>query len=177
MEYQSNQNDSDKNNDYTNSTKNNTPIEEEPLIGVDKKLADLMMRGWVLLAESCPIDSCGCPLMRNLEGQKYCCGCEMWHFDKERPVKQKFAELVSLKGKQNVQIKPNTQHTEVSKITPKKNIDFNMNMNGGVLQALQLKLAYLANQLNSEVDLTKTKQILENINLCLNNMELAKNFN
>ena len=55
---------------------------EDSSAGVEKRLGDLMMRGWTMLAESCPIESCGCPLMRNFDGQKYCCGCELWHFDK-----------------------------------------------------------------------------------------------
>ena len=159
------------NTDYVNTT---SQLEDnEPVLGVDKKLADLMMRGWTLLAESCPIESCGCPLMRNLDGQKYCCGCEMWHFDKDRPVIQRFGELVSLKGKQNVQL-TNKQHTEVSKVPP-KNIDYNYTLNKSVIQSLQLKLAYLTNILNSESDLTKSKEILECIRICMDNISLAKN--
>lgn len=147
------------------------PLEDEPHHGVDKKLADLMMRGWTLLAESCPMETCGCPLMRNLDGQKYCCGCEMWHFDKDRPVKQRFTELVSLKGKQNVQLP--SKHTEVSKLPP-KNMEFNYTLNKSVIQALQLKLAYLTNILNSESDLTKSRDILECIRMCMDNIQMAK---
>ncbi len=146
--------------------------QEEPVLGVDKKLADLMMRGWTLLAEVCPIESCGCPLMRNLDGQKYCCGCEMWHFDKDRPVKQRFGELVSLKGKQNIQTMPT--HTEVS--LPNKK-EFNFSLGKSVVQSLQLKLAYLSNILNSESDLGKSKEILDCIQVCMNNISLAKSLN
>jgi uncharacterized Zn finger protein (UPF0148 family) len=154
------------------NTVDETQSEYETLeIGVDKKLADLMMRGWVMLAESCPVETCGCPLMKNLDGQKYCVGCEMWHYDKDRPIKQKFGELVSLKGKQNIQIKTQ-QHTEVSKITPK--IDYNLTLNKSVLQSLQLKLAYLSNLLNAETDINKTKEILECIKICMDNIQTAK---
>ncbi len=31
-------------------------MENEQEIKVEKKLGDLMLRGWILLAESCPID-------------------------------------------------------------------------------------------------------------------------
>jgi uncharacterized Zn finger protein (UPF0148 family) len=152
----------------------NSTQDSEPVLGVDKKLADLMMRGWTLLADSCPIESCGCPLMRNLDGQKYCCGCEMWHFDKDRPVKQTFGELVSLKGKQNIQ--PRQQaHTEVS--LPNKSDFSSFSLNKSVIQSLQLKLAYLSNILNNESDLGKSKEILECIQVCINNITLAKNLN
>ncbi len=139
---------------------------------MEQKLADLMMRGWVMLSDSCPIETCRCPFMKNSEGQKYCAGCEMWQFDKERPVKQKFGELVSLNGKQNVQLKQNTS-SEVSKVCNKV-YDFNMNLNTTVIQSLQVKLAYLANQLNLEVDPKKTNQILKAMKMCMENMESAK---
>jgi hypothetical protein len=102
--------------------------------------------------------------MRNPNGQKYCVGCEAWHFDKERQ-KQKYGELVSLQGKQNLQLKP----TDVQKLP--KPIKFSMNQT--VVQSLQIKLVYLSNQLNNETDLTKTKQILESMRLCLDNIQLA----
>lgn len=158
--------------DEQNNENNNTPkSDQEEVIGVEKRLGDLMMRGWTMLAESCPVETCGCPLMRNFEGQKYCCGCEMWHFDKDRPVKQKFGELVSLKGKQNIQVIDNrTTHTEVSKLTNNKKVSFSLS----VIQALQLKLAYLSNQLNSESDINKTKGILESMRLCMDNIMMAK---
>ncbi len=149
--------------------------DNEPVLGVDKKLADLMMRGWVLLAESCPVESCGCPLMKNLDGQKYCCGCEMWHFEKDRPFKQKFGELVSLKGKQNIQLK--SHHTEVSKMPTKSVGDYSMNLSKSVIQSLQMKLIYLSSVLNNELDLAKTKESLECIQMCMNNIQSAKNLN
>lgn len=32
-------------------------IDEQPTSSVDKKLGDLLMRGWIMMAESCPIES------------------------------------------------------------------------------------------------------------------------
>lgn len=32
-------------------------IDEQPASTVDKKLGDLLMRGWIMMAESCPIES------------------------------------------------------------------------------------------------------------------------
>jgi hypothetical protein len=105
--------------------------------------------------------------MRNLNGQKYCVGCEAWHFDKEHK-KQKFGELVSLHGKQNIQVKP----TEVQKIP--KPLNFNkFSISQQVLQSLHVKLAYLSNQLNNETDLEKTRQILECMKLCMENIQAA----
>jgi len=144
-----------------------------PEIGPDRKLADLMMRGWVMLAETCPVETCGCPLMKNFEGQKYCVGCEMWHFDKDRPIKQNFGELVSLQGKQNIQLK-NNKSTELSKVQ-KNMIDYEMTLNKSVTQSLQLKLAYLSSMLNVETDISKTKEILECIKICIENIQSSKN--
>ena len=155
----------------TNDTNPESVPQEEPSTTVEKKLGDLMMRGWTMLAESCPIETCGCPLMRNLDGQKYCCGCEMWHFDKDRPVKQKFGELVALKGKQNVQrVENSSTHTEVSKLPTNKKNSFS----GSVIQALQLKLAYLSNLLNADSDIGKSKEVLECMRLCMDNIMMAK---
>jgi hypothetical protein len=100
----------------------------------------------------------------------------MWHFDKDKKEKMKFGELVSMKGKQNVQIKENPQeHTEISKLP--KTIDFNMNLNKTVIQSLQLKLAYLSSLLNTESDVTKTKETLECIRICMENIQTAKSNN
>ncbi len=151
----------------TEENTSNTIAEEE--LGVEKRLADLMMRGWTMLADSCPVESCGCPLMKNLEGQVYCVGCEMWHFDKQRQVKQKFGELVALQGKQNIQIK----HTEISKLP--HTIDFNFTLSKSVLSSLKLKLVYLSNLLNNENDLNKIQEILETMKICLENIQAAKN--
>jgi len=148
---------------------------EEPVIEVDKKLSNLMMKGWILMADVCPIESCSCPLMKSPDGQKYCVGCEMWHFDKEKKVKQKFGELVSLKGKQNIQLKT-TQSSEVSKIQQNP-VDFNLTLNKSVLNSLQMKLAYLSNILNNEKEINKSKEILECMRICMENIQTANSLN
>lgn len=147
-------------------TDQNDQTNEEPLIGVDIKLADLMQKGWTMLAESCPLESCSCPLMRSIDGQKYCVNCEMWHYDNQRK-KQKF-ELVSLQGKQTLQVK----RTEVSTL-PKNRFNFTP-MNLSVIGSLNMKLEYLAKILNQENDIDKTKEILECMRICMQNIETAK---
>jgi hypothetical protein len=104
--------------------------------------------------------------MKNSNGQKYCVGCEMWHFDKEIQ-KQKFTELVSLEGKQNIQIKP----TDVQKMPKPMNINYQLNTN--IVQSLKVKLAYLSNLLNSEIDVAKSKAILDCMKLCMENINTA----
>jgi uncharacterized Zn finger protein (UPF0148 family) len=141
-----------------------------PILGTDQKLVDLMMRGWVMLAETCPIETCRCPLMKDQLGQKYCAGCEMWHIDQDRTRKQRFGELVSLQGKQNITMKGHSQSTELSKVS--KPFEFNVYKN--VVQSLQLKLVYLSTLLNAESDLNKTQQILECMRLCMENIKNAK---
>jgi hypothetical protein len=105
--------------------------------------------------------------MRNPNGQKYCVGCEAWHFDKERPQKQKYTELVSLQGKQNIQLKP----TEVQNVP--KQINYNYALSQNVLQNLHLKLAYYSTMLNKENDIGKSKEILEAMKLCMENIVIA----
>ena len=123
----------------------------------EEKLGDLLMKGWIILAESCFAETCNTPLMKNpMDGNKYCCGCEMWVSEKTR-TKQTFTELVSLDGKQTLQLK--NQKSEVSTI-PKK-IDINPNVNISVTTTLQNKLYFFTNQLNNETDLGKCKELLD----------------
>ncbi len=110
--------------------------------------------------------------MKNYDGQKYCVGCEAWHFDNERSKKQIFGELVSLHGKRNIQLK-NVQTTEVQKI-PKK-LDCNFNLGNNVVTCLQMKLAYLTSELNNITDLDETQKILNCIKVCIENINAAKN--
>jgi hypothetical protein len=107
--------------------------------------------------------------MKSPNGQKYCVGCEMWHFDME-VQKQKFTELVSLEGKQNIQVKP----TDVQKIP--KPINFNYQLNTNIVQSLKVKLAYLSNLLNAETDIDGSKAILECMRLCMENIQTANKF-
>ena len=41
-----------------------------------------------------------------------------------------------------------------------------------VINSLKVKLAYLSSVLNETKDLTKTRQILENIELCIKNIKI-----
>lgn len=109
--------------------------------------------------------------MKNYDGQKYCVGCEAWHFDNERSKKQRFGELVSLQGKQNIQLK-NTKTTEVQKI-PKK-LDYNFNLSNNVVTCLQMKLAYLTSELNNVTELDETQKLLNCIKICIENINAAK---
>ena len=63
-----------------------------------------------------------------------------------------------------------SNHTEVSKLPSNIKISFS----NSVIQALQVKLAYLSNTLNSETDTVKTKDILECMRLCMDNIMMAK---
>ena len=40
---------------------------------IEKKLGDLLLRGWTMLAESCPLESCKVPLMKKSRRSKILC--------------------------------------------------------------------------------------------------------
>ena len=137
-------------------------IEEENEI--EKKLSDLMNMGWTLLEESCPLETCHCPLLKSLDGNKYCVKCEMWQFpDKERS-RQKYTDLV-LKAHQELAIR----ETGLTKIH--KRFNFNAFGKESLLNSLKAKLAYLSSILNETPDQNKTQTILQNIELCLKNIK------
>ena len=142
------------NNNNKNTNKNND--EEDPFKGIDKKLSDLMLRGWTMLAESCPIESCRCPLMRSPDGQKYCCNCEMWQFDNKKREKKKFTEIVPLKNQQNIAIK----HMEVMKPIQNK-ITY---QNDSIENVLSNKLKYLAERINKENDIRNLEELMKAFN-------------
>ena len=127
--------------------------EEDQFKGVDKKLGDLMLRGWTMLAESCPLESCNCPLMRSPDGQKYCVNCEMWQFDNNKTKKKKFTELVPLHGKQDLQLK----HTEI--IKPKKFEPIPIKTEKNVEELLHDKLQLLAKRIYDEKDMKKIDEV------------------
>ena len=142
----------------TNTSKENEEKE------IEKKLSDLMNMGWTLLEESCPLETCHCPLLKSLDGNKYCVKCEMWQFpDKERS-RQRYTDLV-LKAHQELAIR----ETGIAKINKR----FNINVFGkqALLNSLRAKLAYLSSILNDTLDQNKTQQILQNIDLCLKNIK------
>ena len=136
--------------------------EEEKLI--EKKLSDLMNMGWTLLEESCPLESCHCPLLKSLDGNKYCVKCEMWQFPDRETTRQKYTDLV-LKAHQELAIR----ETGLTKLN--KRFAFRSFGKETLLNSLKAKLAYLSSILNETPDLVKTQQILANIELCLKNMK------
>ena len=101
---------------------------------IEKKLSDLMNMGWTLLEDNCPLESCHCPLLKSLDGNKYCVRCEMWQFpDKERS-RQRYTDLV-LKAHQELAIR----ETGLAKINNKR---FNFNFGKEtLLNSLKAKLA------------------------------------
>ena len=126
---------------------------------IEKKLGDLLLRGWTMLAESCPLESCKVPLMKSPDGQKYCVNCEMWQFDNKKRKEKKFNELIPLKGKQDIQLK----HMELTNLNRKKVIpNFD-----SIEIILNDKLNYLANRLNQESDLRNIEDIMKTMNLMM----------
>ena len=132
---------------------------------IEKKLSDLLNIGWILLEEKCPLESCDCPLLKSFDGNKYCVKCEMWQFPDQVKAKQKYTDLV-VKSSQEIALR----ETRLAKIYP-TNINFNIYGKESILNTLRAKLAYLSNILNQTKDLTKTHQILENIELCIKNIK------
>jgi hypothetical protein len=53
----------------------------------------------------------------------------------------------------------------------KKIPDFNFTVKKNILNSLRMKLAYLSSILNNSNDLNKTQLILQNIELCVNNIK------
>ena len=138
--------------------------EGEILIGLDERLSDLLSMGWTLVAESCPLESCRCPLLKSPDGTLYCVRCEMWQFpDKERS-RQKYTDLV-LKAHQELAIR------ETGLTKKYKRFNFNTFGKEPLLNSLRAKLAYLSSILNETPDQNKTQQILQNIELCLKNIK------
>lgn len=142
-----------------------THEEEDSFEGTDKKLSDLMKRGWIMLSESCPLESCRCPLMKSPDGQKYCVQCEMWIFDHKPVKKKKFGELVPFK-------KPRENHTEISK---KYTFPKDTRFNHPILQTLTLKLNYLNEKLLNETDVHMIEIIAKDINLILDAIKKCEN--
>ena len=70
----------------------------DPFRGADKKLGELMLRGWTMLADSCTVSNCKCPLMRSPDGQKYCIKSETWVYSNKKPEPKKFNELFNSKN-------------------------------------------------------------------------------
>ena len=153
------------------STKNEEPEvkssikdeEETSEKEIEKKLSDLMNMGWTLLEESCPLESCHCPLLKSLDGNKYCVKCEMWQFPDKETTKQRYTDLV-IKAHQELAIRE-------TGLMKRKRFNFNAFGKESLLNSLRHKLSYLSSILNETPDQTKTQQILQNIELCLKNIK------
>ena len=137
-------------------------VDEEKQI--ENKLSDLMNVGWMLLEENCPLESCHCPLLKSLDGNKYCVKCEIWQFPDKVTTKQRYTDLV-LRAHQELAIRE-TRLTNIN-----KRFNFNMFGKEALLNSLKAKLAYLSSILNETPDMIKSQQILQNIELCLKNIK------
>ena len=146
-------------------TVTNTTQEDEDKM-IEKKLTELLEMGWTLLEEKCPLESCDCPLLKSFDGNKYCVKCEMWQFPDQVKAKQKYTDLV-VKSSQEIALR----ETRLAKVYP-HNINFDIYGKEAILNSLRAKLAYLSSVLNQTKDLIKTKQILENIELCIKNIKI-----
>ena len=131
---------------------------------IEKKLSELLALGWTLLEEKCPLETCDCPILKSFDGNKYCVKCEMWQFPDQVKARQKYTDLV-VKSSQELVLK-NTGLTKRY-----KNINYDIYGKESVLNSLKAKLAYLSSVLNQTKDLSKTQQILQNIELCLKNIK------
>ena len=140
-----------------------TSNKEEEENDIEKKLSDLMNVGWILLEETCPLESCHCPLLKSLDGNKYCVRCEMWQFPDKVKTKQRYTDLV-LKAHQELALR----ETRLANIN--KGYKYNMFGKQALLNSLKAKLAYLSSILNDTPDMIKSQQILQNIELCLKNI-------
>ena len=132
---------------------------------IEKKLSELLTIGWTLLDEKCPLESCDCPLLKSFDGNKYCVNCEMWQFPDQVKARQKYTDLV-VKSNQELILR----ETGLTKLY-KNRINFNIYSKESALHSLKTKLAYLSSVLNQTKDLSKTHQILQNIELCLKNIK------
>ena len=148
-----------------------TTTEDEEKV-IEKKLSDLMEMGWTLLEENCPLETCHCPLLKSLDGNKYCVKCEMWQFPDKARARQKHTDLV-LKANQELALRETGLMKINKKFNMKINKKFNLNFFGkeALLNSLKTKLAYLSSILNTTLDQNKTQQILQNMELCMKNIK------
>ena len=142
-------------------------------VSVDKKLANLLLLGWTMLADTCPVETCKCPLMRSLDGKKYCCGCEAWE-NSSKIEKQDFKEISS-NNIRKTKIEKEQQPKEIVKEEEKKEIIVTKkeNVNEKVIRVLKAKLDYLTERLDKETDLSIIDQLTKSIML---NMDAIKKY-
>ena len=134
-------------------------------VSVDKKLANLLLLGWTMLADTCPVETCKCPLMRSLDGKKYCCGCEAWE-NSAKIEKQEFKEIAS-NNIRKTKIEKEQQPKEIVKEEEKKEIIVTKkeNVNEKVIKVLKKKLDYLTERLDKETDISLIDQLTKSIML------------
>lgn len=142
-------------------------------VSVDKKLANLLLLGWTMLADTCPVETCKCPLMRSLDGKKYCCGCEAWE-NSAKIEKQEFKEIAS-NNIRKTKIEKEQQPKEIVKEEEKKEIIVikKENVNEKVIKVLKKKLDYLTERLDKETDISLIDQLTKSIML---NMDAIKKY-
>ena len=164
----------------------------DPFRGADKKLGELMLRGWTMLADSCTVSNCRCPLMRSPDGQKYCVNCETWIYPNKNPEPKKFGELFSTKSqikkekkiveeekkedkkiekKENKKIEKK-EDKKIEKKEEKKDIKISGEESVEVL--MENKLKFLGRQLNEEDDIKKCEDIIALMNKILDFLERIK---
>ena len=142
-------------------------------VSVDKELANLLLLGWTMLADTCPVETCKCPLMRSLDGKKYCCGCEAWE-NSAKIEKQEFKEIAS-NNIRKTKIEKEQQPKEIVKEEEKKEIIVTKkeNVNEKVIKVLKKKLDYLTERLDKETDISLIDQLTKSIML---NMDAIKKY-
>ena len=155
----------------------------DPFRGADKKLGDLMLRGWTMLADSCSVSNCKCPLMRSPDGQKYCVNCETWIYPNKNPEPKKFDELFSKnkekknlnEKKENKEIKKEEKKEEKKKEKKEEKEEkiIEINKDDNINDLIEKKLKKLAIQLNEENDINKCKDIVQLMN---NILEFNSNY-
>ncbi len=101
-------------------------------------------------------------------GQKYCPGCEAWEFDYVKRRKQKFGEVATFNTVgTGLQLKDQKVQRKI------KRQPFQYTLNQSVVQCLHTKLFYFVSELNNERDITKCKEILSTIKLCMEDIKMA----
>ena len=165
----------------------------DPFRGADKKLGELMLRGWTMLSDCCSVSSCACPLMISPDGQKYCVNCEVWVLDNKKREKKNYNELFQSKinqvkkekkdpeQKKETQPKNETQKDEIKpkieKQEKKNNEEKKPISNDSVVQLLDNKLKMLANNLIETTDNLKSTQIIELMEKIITLIEHYKKIN
>ena len=153
----------------------------DPFRGADKKLGELMLSGWTMLADSCTVSNCKCPLMRSPDGQKYCVNCETWVYSNKNPEPKKFNELFNSKNqmKQEKKIiekekKEKEEKKEIKKEVKKEIKSIKINNDISMIELLENKLNNLGKQLNEEDDINKCENIIALMNKILDLLERYK---